>query len=425
MHVSDVGEWEGHSVGPFALTRDAFVQCIEAMRTCETPAPVDYDHSSLRPLDGQPTPAAGYILDLSIRDDGLYALVEFTQRAAEMVRAGEYRFCSGVFVWDAADRKTGDPIPCQLDSIGLTNKPFIDGQHAIRLSRRALGASMEIAKKDLMAKLDALVSGPTVTAAEIKALVDFLEKSAEPEASEPPEAEEPKIEVEAAKMPCSAPSAAPLAAPPMSPAPMAEAPIAETAAIEADGAAMLLTKIAELTGLDSASILASLEANSDRIKAAFLGGDGGTVPYQALSAKVDAQAGLIATLSAEVEQHRKAAAERADAEIVTEVEKHIAAGRIVAGNRETMLALARKAPAEFKALAAALPARVPMGVDAPAAAATANSSAIGMAVIDKTHPRYRELHTHYSKSWGRSLTPAQIEAAVINIIAREQPPISG
>lgn len=451
IHVANEGEWDGHPNGPFALDRATFSECIAALRDCATPPPVDYDHASLRPLDGQPTPAAGYVLDLEVRRDGLYALVEFTPRAADMVRAGEYRFCSGVFVWDSADRKTGEPIPCQLDSIGLTNKPFIDGQNAIRLSRRALanGAkNMEITKKDLMAKLDALVAGDMVSSEQLDAVVEFLKKTA-PEAeveveveakSEEPEAE---MEAESADLMCGpkkreAAASKALAAPPPPMAPMAEPmvavvePVPETPAAQSeDAAAMLLSKLAEMTGLDTASIVASLDANAEQIKAAFLGAEG-VLPASALSAKVDAQDATIAALSAEVSKYRAAEAKRADEALVAEVEQQIAAGRILPGARDTWLALARKAPAEFRTLASKLPATVPMGREAPVdAPATAPNAGAGEP--DKTHPRFAVLHKHYSdpsSPYSRLLPKhgpereAAIERAVINHLRREQP-VSG
>ena len=48
--------------------------------------------------------------------------VEFTPRAAEMIRGGEYRFCSGVFDFAARDNATGEELLCALDTIALTNR---------------------------------------------------------------------------------------------------------------------------------------------------------------------------------------------------------------------------------------------------------------------------------------------------------------
>lgn len=137
IHVAPEGSWEGHPDGAFTLTTAGFESCIYDAERRATPQSVDYEHASLYPT-GEPTPAAGYVQKLERRADGLWALVEFTERAATMIKAGEYRFCSGVFAFERRDRQTGDVIPCMLDSIALTNRPFIDGQEPIALSQRAL-----------------------------------------------------------------------------------------------------------------------------------------------------------------------------------------------------------------------------------------------------------------------------------------------
>lgn len=137
IHVAPEGSWEGHPDGAFTLTTAGFESCIYDAERRATPQSVDYEHASLYPT-GEPTPAAGYVQKLERRADGLWALVEFTERAATMIKAGEYRFCSGVFAFERRDRQTGDVIPCMLDSIALTNRPFIDGQEPIVLSQRAL-----------------------------------------------------------------------------------------------------------------------------------------------------------------------------------------------------------------------------------------------------------------------------------------------
>lgn len=137
IHVAPEGTWEGHPDGAFELSREGFLACIADAERRMTPQSVDYEHASLYPT-GEPTPAAGYVQRLELRADGLWALVEFTERAAAMIKAGEYRFCSGVFAFERRDRQTGKIVSCMLDSIALTNRPFIDGQSPIALSQRAL-----------------------------------------------------------------------------------------------------------------------------------------------------------------------------------------------------------------------------------------------------------------------------------------------
>jgi len=78
--------------------------------------PVDYDHRTQQPVDNGPVPAAGWFT-LEARPDGLYAVnLRWTERAAALIMAGEYRYWSPVF-WVEDDHIR------QVDMIGLTNQP--------------------------------------------------------------------------------------------------------------------------------------------------------------------------------------------------------------------------------------------------------------------------------------------------------------
>jgi len=142
VDVAPTGEWLGHPSGPFELTAAKFDAMVTNFERKANPTPLDYEHSSLLQ---QEAPAAGWVHKLERRADRLWALVEFTAKAASQVKAGEYRFCSAVFVWNAKDPKTGEPIGPAIHSIALTNVPFIDGQQPIALSAR--GGSMDPEKQ--------------------------------------------------------------------------------------------------------------------------------------------------------------------------------------------------------------------------------------------------------------------------------------
>jgi phage I-like protein len=67
---------------------------------------IDYDHKA---QDGK---AAGWVKDADVRPDGLYLQVDWTSRAAEAIRAGEYRYFSPEFddEWtDASGGKHTEP----------------------------------------------------------------------------------------------------------------------------------------------------------------------------------------------------------------------------------------------------------------------------------------------------------------------------
>lgn len=85
---------------------------------------IDYDHQSLFAQGrDEPTPAAGWFKNLEWReDDGLYVTdVRWTDTAAQMLRAKEYRYISPVFTYG----NTGDIS--QLRGAAITNTPALDG----------------------------------------------------------------------------------------------------------------------------------------------------------------------------------------------------------------------------------------------------------------------------------------------------------
>lgn len=95
---------------------------------------IDYEHQTfLAEKNGQPAPAAGWIdgRGLEWREGrGLFATqVEWTERARNMIRDGEYRYLSPAFTWDD---ETGHVK--LLVNAGLTNNPGLDGMAAVALS---------------------------------------------------------------------------------------------------------------------------------------------------------------------------------------------------------------------------------------------------------------------------------------------------
>ncbi len=100
---------------------------------------IDYEHASEMPevARGGPVPAAGWIRGLKLAANGngggrdvpperLYALVEWTPQAKDMIKDGEYRFFSPAIDWGAKDKETGEPQGATLTSGALTNHPFLE-----------------------------------------------------------------------------------------------------------------------------------------------------------------------------------------------------------------------------------------------------------------------------------------------------------
>ena len=85
---------------------------------------IDYEHQTLHTeTNGQPAPAAGWITNLVYNVNvGLFADVEWTAKARDFIKNGEYRYISPVFSFDP---QTG--AITRLHSAALTNNPALDG----------------------------------------------------------------------------------------------------------------------------------------------------------------------------------------------------------------------------------------------------------------------------------------------------------
>lgn len=125
--------------GGLLLDRTAALRIIDRVAQRETPLVVDYEHQTLHAeYNGQPAPAAGWFGALEWVDgQGLFAVLDLTPRAAEMVRGGEYKFFSPVIEFDDT---TGEVLTLLMGA--LTNNPAIDGMAAAQwlAASRRLGS---------------------------------------------------------------------------------------------------------------------------------------------------------------------------------------------------------------------------------------------------------------------------------------------
>jgi len=440
IHVAPFGVWKGHSEGEFELTRESFASVCAQLAGKRTPVSLDYEHASIRP-NGQPTPAAGYALAGEIRgdgsspEDGLYARIEFTKRAADFIHAGEYKFCSGVFCFDAPDAQTGDLVPCALDTIALTNRPFIDGQKPIALSRRlplSNGASMpEVDPKVLQKALDAL-PGPN-TADKYKMVLDLLVKGASPTApADAPAKDAAKADASralpltASEVTAPAPAVALAGAPPPpAPMPMTDpAALADTAAgdpTDPDNDAAVDdvdAKLMAATGLDIDGLAAALLANFDAVVAALMGTSDPSATALSREIVIKGKDEQIVALTRERNELRTRENARIESDSAAEVDALIKRMPGLQTQRASMLKLARTSPAEFRSVAASL---APVGVDLTRSHATAlgapkpNSEALAVSSVPDDHPRLVAQRVSLS----RTTLPEDVKKRVMDKVREE------
>lgn len=145
--------------GPWKLTQPETV--LAAFARMQIDLPVDYDHQALEAANKQgPVPAAGWIKELAAREDGIWARIEWTERAAACLEAKEYRYLSPVFLYD----KTGEVKAITMAA--LTNTP--------NLFLQAAASRQGDAMDELLERLRYLLNLPLTTTPE--ELVTHLDK---------------------------------------------------------------------------------------------------------------------------------------------------------------------------------------------------------------------------------------------------------
>jgi phage I-like protein len=103
----------------FTVDPESLADMVKAFGNRGTDLVIDYEHQSLK---GVQAPAAGWIKDLEVREDGLWAKVDWTNQAEEYIRRREYRYFSPVLRLEPKSRR-----PQELMNVALTNAPAIQG----------------------------------------------------------------------------------------------------------------------------------------------------------------------------------------------------------------------------------------------------------------------------------------------------------
>lgn len=109
--------------GPFMVDEIGFNEMLEYFKDRQLDVVVDYEHQT---LEGTEAPAAGWIKNIELTDEGVMAQVEWTDKAKEYLANKEYRYLSPVVF-----KRKSDDRAIVLHSVALTNTPAIDGMEPI------------------------------------------------------------------------------------------------------------------------------------------------------------------------------------------------------------------------------------------------------------------------------------------------------
>lgn len=144
--IAKTGSWKGHIAGEFELTQKDLNQIVFNFQNSGIDIVVDYEHQTLL---GAEAPASGWIKELKVEDNTLFAKIEWTKRAKEQIKANEYRYLSPTLIKDAKDSKSGNSIGWYLHSVALTNTPFFQELEPISAKQNQNNKERNMSKEEL------------------------------------------------------------------------------------------------------------------------------------------------------------------------------------------------------------------------------------------------------------------------------------
>lgn len=109
--------------GDFLVDNESFQMMKKYMEHRAVDIVIDYEHQTLKDVQA---PAGGWIKELVLKNDGIFAKVEWTKKAKHYLGNREYRYISPVVMVRKRDHKVS-----RLHSVALTNTPAINGMMPI------------------------------------------------------------------------------------------------------------------------------------------------------------------------------------------------------------------------------------------------------------------------------------------------------
>lgn len=136
LKIACVGEWRGHQAGSYKITQESLQSIKKNFDSSGIELVIDYEHQSLK---GEASPAAGWIKSMEIKEDALFAKVQWNAKALEFIKNGEYKYLSPVFNFDYKNPKSGEASGVALHSVALTNTPFLDCLGEVKANSKIKG----------------------------------------------------------------------------------------------------------------------------------------------------------------------------------------------------------------------------------------------------------------------------------------------
>lgn len=130
IQAMPLGEYEHPTYGTISITPERVNNFVSNVKTAarSQQLDIDYDHKE---YSGE---AAGWVKDAEARSNGLWLLVDWTKKAAQLIKDGAYRYFSPEFDDEWTHPKTQTLYKDVIFGGAITNRPFLKDIMPINLS---------------------------------------------------------------------------------------------------------------------------------------------------------------------------------------------------------------------------------------------------------------------------------------------------
>jgi len=135
IKIAIVGKWLGHTNGSFTLSFEDLKQIKTNFEASKVDGVIDLDHETIFKGTGE---AYGWIKELFLQGDELWAKIEWLQNGLELIKTKKYKYISPVFAPNTTQSVSGENIGWTLHSAALTNRPFMEELGEIKANNRQI-----------------------------------------------------------------------------------------------------------------------------------------------------------------------------------------------------------------------------------------------------------------------------------------------
>lgn len=175
IEVVKTGQWRGHVNGEFTIDEKDLLNIKNNFDGQKIDLVVDLDHATINKGTGE---AYGWIKELEIKGDTLYAKVQWTKQGEKLIKEKKYKYISPVLLFNTIDPKSGKNIGVSLQSVALTNIPFMEDLGQVQLNKQ-----QDKGKKMDKEELKRLQEENKTLKKEIKTLKEQLQKQQDEQAT--------------------------------------------------------------------------------------------------------------------------------------------------------------------------------------------------------------------------------------------------